>query len=88
MSEYPQILKIIGLASAVYLFWIGFHALRSKTHDATLSEKASSPTELSPYQALSMGFIVNVTNPKCIIYFVSFLSSVLAADHDRLTSIC
>jgi threonine/homoserine/homoserine lactone efflux protein len=86
LSAFPQMLKIIGSAGAAYLFWIGFSSLRSNS--ARFSTiKTTSQKKLRPFQALSMGFIINVTNPKCIIFFVSFLSAVIAADHDRITSI-
>jgi threonine/homoserine/homoserine lactone efflux protein len=85
MAEYPYILKFVGLIGAAYLGWMGIGGLRAKKSDY-LAEKLSSSPPLTARQALMMGFLVNVTNPKCIVFFVSFLSSVIAADHDPLTS--
>jgi threonine/homoserine/homoserine lactone efflux protein len=86
MAAYPQVLKMIGFAGAAYLFWIGISSLRS-TNSALSTTNTIPKTRLSPWQAVRTGFIINVTNPKCMVYFVSFLSVIIAADHDRITNI-
>jgi len=57
--------KILG---ASYLIFIGYQQFRSKGISFELSSKKSSVLKL-----LIAGFIVGITNPKTIIFYLSFL---------------
>jgi threonine/homoserine/homoserine lactone efflux protein len=60
------IIKIVG---AAYLVWLGVQAIRHR-HDHS-AEVAREPA--STWKLLRQGFIVGVTNPKTIAFFVAVL---------------
>ena len=67
-------LKFLG---AGYLIFIGWKSLRAKPkrrNDTSVRERLQ---DLSPVQALRMGFLTNVLNPKATIFFVSVFSQVI-----------
>lgn len=60
------VLKIVG---AIYLVWLGIQAIRHR--HAHLS--AVRPAARSRWTLLRQGFVVGVTNPKTIAFFVAVL---------------
>lgn len=67
-------MKFIG---AAYLIYIGYKSLKSKysnPEDIHL-EKSKDLTKL---EALKMGFITNVTNPKATLFFLSLFTLVIS----------
>ncbi|MFJ6652125.1 LysE family translocator [Microbacterium sp. NPDC091313] len=62
-------LTVIKIAGALYLVWLGVQAIRHRHAAAS----APSPTPASTRRLLSQGFIVGVTNPKTIAFFVAVL---------------
>ncbi|WP_156253753.1 LysE family translocator [Pseudactinotalea terrae] len=66
---------IIKLAGAAYLIWLGIQAIRHRRdHTHELTPQASSTAAL-----LSQGFIVGLTNPKTIAFFVAVLPQFVAS---------
>ena len=65
INESMLYVKILG---ASYLIFIGYQQFRSKGISFEPSSKKSSVIEL-----LIAGFVVGVTNPKTIIFYLSFL---------------
>jgi threonine/homoserine/homoserine lactone efflux protein len=63
------ILKVCG---AVYVVWLGISAIRHR-RDARLALEASDKLPEARGRALRTGFIVGVTNPKTVVFFVAFL---------------
>lgn len=63
------VLKLVG---AAYVAWLGVQAIRHRG-DArrALLERAPEPERAG--RALATGFVVGVTNPKTIVFFVAFL---------------
>lgn len=60
---------IVKLAGAAYLVWLGVHAIRHRddhTHHAT-------PPSTSTGTLVRQGFVVGLTNPKTIAFFVAVL---------------
>lgn len=65
---------VIKVAGGLYLVWLGVQAIRHR-HDA------ASPIAPAPRSALTLlreGFIVGVTNPKTIAFFVAVLPQFVA----------
>lgn len=60
---------IIKIAGAVYLVWLGVQAIRNRHADTA----ASSPTRASAWTLLRQGFVVGLTNPKILAFFVAVL---------------
>ena len=62
-------LKIVG---AAYVVWLGIQAIRHRG-DARLALLAGERPPERATAALRTGFVVGVTNPKTIVFFVAFL---------------
>lgn len=60
------VLKIVG---AIYLVWLGMQAIRHR--NAHVTGAAVAPT--SSWTLLRQGFVVGLTNPKTIAFFVAVL---------------
>jgi threonine/homoserine/homoserine lactone efflux protein len=60
-------MKIVG---AVYLLWLAIDAVR---HGSALNLKDRTPAEVSVGRTFLLGIGVNLTNPKIVLFFVTFL---------------
>jgi threonine/homoserine/homoserine lactone efflux protein len=67
------ILKIIG---ALYLLWMAFDAVR---HGSALTLKEEGRVEVSFWKTFFMGVGINLTNPKIVLFFVTFLPQFVDA---------
>jgi len=61
---------VIKVAGAAYVIWLGIQAIRHRGEARRALESQVAPTSS---HALRVGFIVGVTNPKTILFFVAFL---------------
>jgi len=61
---------VIKVAGAAYVIWLGIQAIRHRGEARQALESQVAPTSS---HALRVGFIVGVTNPKTILFFVAFL---------------
>ncbi|PSC07114.1 LysE family translocator [Alsobacter soli] len=59
--------KMVG---AVYLLWLAWQALR---HGSALSMAPGEATPQQPWAAFLTGLGINLTNPKVVLFFVTFL---------------
>jgi threonine/homoserine/homoserine lactone efflux protein len=66
-------LKVVG---GLYLLWLAVDALR---HGSALNVKAESPREVSAWSTFLLGVGVNLTNPKVVLFFVTFLPQFVSA---------
>lgn len=62
-------LKVIG---AAYVIWLGVQAIRHRSQ-ARLALLEGTPEREGRGRALGTGFVVGLTNPKTIVFFVAFL---------------
>jgi len=70
------VLKVVG---ALYLLWLAVEAVR---HGSALSLDAAGPVPSREplFRTWLTGLIVNLLNPKIIMFFVTFLPQFVAAD--------
>lgn len=61
---------VIKVAGAAYVIWLGIQAIRHR-HEAR--EALEAQVSAKRGHALRVGFLVGVTNPKTILFFVAFL---------------
>jgi threonine/homoserine/homoserine lactone efflux protein len=73
-SAAYAVVKVIG---ASYVIWLGIQAFRHRK-DARVA--LSAPVSGSRGKALRTGFIVGVTNPKTLVFFVAFLPQFVDGD--------
>jgi threonine/homoserine/homoserine lactone efflux protein len=60
---------IVKIAGAAYLVWLGVQAIRNRHVDAS---SAATP-QASAWTLLRQGFVVGLTNPKILAFFVAVL---------------
>ncbi|WP_414472698.1 LysE family translocator [Microvirga sp. M2] len=73
------VLKVVG---ALYLLWLAVDAVR---HGSALSVKQESRAEVSFWKTFLVGVGINLTNPKVVLFFVTFLPQFVDA-HDPYAS--
>ena len=61
------VLKVVG---ALYLLWMAFDAVRN---GSALNVKEEGRAEVSFWKTFFMGVGINLTNPKVVLFFVTFL---------------
>lgn len=81
MHNHPLVFKALQYGGAAYLLWLGAQLLRSRP---------SKPDLRSPRQTLARryflkAFLVALTNPKVILFFVSFFPLFLLPDAPAAT---
>jgi|SRR3989344_623913 len=77
ISKSILLFSIIKFLGAGYLIYIGYKSITS--HSKTnLSLYENKKNDLTKIQALKMGFITNVTNPKATLFFLSLFSVVIS----------
>jgi len=69
-------LKVVG---AAYVVWLGVQAIRHRGDARAALLSGQRPPERTT-AALRTGFIVGVTNPKTIVFFVAFLPQFTSPD--------
>jgi threonine/homoserine/homoserine lactone efflux protein len=60
-------LKVVG---ALYLLWLAVDAVR---HGSSLNVRGEDRTETPAWRTFLLGFGVNLTNPKVVLFYVTFL---------------
>jgi len=66
-------LKIFG---AVYLLWLAIDAIRN---GSSLNVATTGVKLVSPLNSFLMGLSVNLTNPKVVLFFITFLPQFISA---------
>ena len=69
---------VLKVAGAAYVVWLGVQAIRHRADARTALLAGTRPPERTG-QALRTGFVVGVTNPKTIVFFVAFLPQFVDA---------
>lgn len=70
--------NLVKLAGATYLIWIGWKALRTKPAPAEAEGvMKAEQRELTPKQAVTMGFLTNALNAKAALFFLGLFTQVI-----------
>lgn len=67
---------VLKIAGALYLAWLAFDALR---RGSALSVRGEGGKRLSPWRSFLLGVSVNLTNPKVVLFYVTFLPQFVVA---------
>jgi len=67
------VLKIVG---GLYLLWLAIDAIR---HGSALNVRREAGTEVSVWRTFVLGVGVNLTNPKVVLFFMTFLPQFVSA---------
>lgn len=83
ISQSILVFNIIKLIGAAYLIYIGVMSIISDSSkiDVTQTEKKE---EISPLQAIKIGFLTNVLNPKATLFFLSLFTLVISPDTPKI----
>jgi len=71
VTQSIVLFTIIKLAGAVYIVYLGVQAIRHRRTAAT--DIGVSVTRKSKWRLLAEGFVVGLTNPKSLVFFVAVL---------------
>ena len=71
MAASPTLLMIIQLAGAAYLLYLAWGAWKAPVGGES-GESAKKYPRLSNFQLWRRGILMNITNPKVLIFFLAF----------------
>lgn len=74
IKQTPGIFNIIKVAGALYLFFLAYQSYRAET---LLQFSTGSIPKKKSVQLFTQGFIMNIINPKVIIFFLAFFPGFL-----------
>jgi RhtB (resistance to homoserine/threonine) family protein len=77
ISRSLLLFNLIKLVGAAYLLYVGWRSLRARPTDTAEDAVTKSRTIPSAAQALSIGFLTNLLNPKATLFFLSLFSLVI-----------
>lgn len=82
ISQSVQIFSLIKLVGAGYLLYIGWKSLRAQPDHSVVtgSDVLTSQKKYTAAQALRIGFLTNVLNPKATLFFLSLFSVIIKPD--------
>lgn len=78
--------SVLKIAGAVYVVWLGVQAIRNRAEARQALEQTGEAAPERRGRAVWTGFVVGVTNPKSIVFFVAFMPQFTneAAGHTGL----
>lgn len=77
LQKYTLLFRLIEIAGAFYLIWIGSHLLRSRKQESVLSATANSRP--SPGRQCLLGLSSALLNPKNALFYLALMTSILGA---------
>jgi threonine/homoserine/homoserine lactone efflux protein len=78
----PTAFLVLKLAGALYLLWLAIQALRAGGGVLDTRVRAGTP---SLWQSYLTGLGINLTNPKVVLFFITFLPQFVSADDSAAT---
>jgi threonine/homoserine/homoserine lactone efflux protein len=78
ITASPALFLALKITGAVYLLWLAVDAVRN---GSSLSVAAGAPERPRVWRNLALGCTVNLSNPKVVLFFVTFLPQFIDA-HD------
>lgn len=76
VTAFPDAFRLISIAGALYVVWLGISALRGAFR--TMADP-DQPTVRMGRSALVDGFMVQIANPKAVLFFTAVLPPFLDA---------
>jgi threonine/homoserine/homoserine lactone efflux protein len=80
VSESIVVFSVVKVAGALYLTYLGIQTIRHRKDGA--AEESAAPT--SPGRIVLQGFLVGVTNPKTIVFFIAVLPQFVDYGHGMI----
>jgi threonine/homoserine/homoserine lactone efflux protein len=76
LAASAEAYEVVKIAGALYLLWLAWSALR---HGTALKLNAGGPSAGGLGGAFWTGLLINLTNPKIVLFFVTFLPQFIDA---------
>ncbi|AEG44785.1 LysE family translocator [Isoptericola variabilis] len=80
VAQSAMVFLVVKLLGAGYLVYLGLQAIRHRRVD-TAAMAATGRSTVSSWRVLREGFIVGVTNPKTIVFFVAVLPQFVSPEN-------
>lgn len=77
ISRSVMVFNLVKLIGAIYLLYVGWQSLRARPAGSEELIRQADHSEPSAAQALRIGFLTNVLNPKATLFFLSLFSLVI-----------
>lgn len=81
LKRHPRAYKTVTLCGAVYLAYLAWGALQGAR---VVAVDGAAPPPLPPLRLYLRGIVMNVSNPKVILFFLSFLPQFMCPEKGRL----
>ncbi|WP_416192650.1 LysE family transporter [Neisseria sp. CCUG12390] len=79
LKNFPMFNAVLMCFGGSYLMYLGWKMANVRQNaDFRQSEAAAAPAPSSPLNEAKKGLLVNLSNPKIVVYFSSVMSAVLA----------
>ena len=80
LSRSPNMQSITALAGGSWLFYLGMKGLIQRTPSPSQSNSSLDSLQDGAIAAVGQGFLVNILNPKALLYFLSLFSVLLGVN--------
>jgi RhtB (resistance to homoserine/threonine) family protein len=78
ISQSIILFNIVKFIGAAYLIYIGYRSLTSKSKEISTEEETyNKENNIKPLNAVWVGFVTNITNPKVTIFFLSLFTQLV-----------
>jgi threonine/homoserine/homoserine lactone efflux protein len=78
IAASPTLFLALKVVGAIYLLWLAIDAVRN---GSSLNVRAEQPKPVALWSTLALGLTVNLTNPKVVLFYLTFLPQFVDA-HD------
>ena len=79
VSRYIIVFNVIKLSGAVYLIYMGIRSIITKSSNIEV-DAIQEQDNISSLEAVKIGFLTNVLNPKATLFFLSLFTLVIYPD--------
>lgn len=79
VTAFPEVFRWIAIAGALYVAWLGVSSIRGAFRPATSEVSTEGRTQLRR-PAFVDGFLVQIANPKAVLFFTAVLPPFLDID--------
>ncbi len=76
LQKNTALFQIIKIAGAIYIIYIGYKTLKSSPVQIQQVDTVAS-NSITNWEALKIGFVTNVLNPKASLFFLSLFSMLI-----------
>jgi len=83
VTTTPAVFEFIRYAGAAYLVYLGVRQMLTKPR-AVADDEASTDLREPRWSMFRRGFLVNILNPKAIVFFLAFLPQFIRLDEPLL----